>query len=280
MPKKLSRHRKRFGQVFLRDPLIVEKTLQHADRTPDDIVLELGPGRGALTVALSQQASRLYTIEIEAQYAETLRQRFATKPHVDIIKADARTYNYAQLPAPLTVVANLPYSMGMPILRQLFTHRRALSRLIIMLQREVAARLLAPPSTPAYGALSVFFQYYAAIHCCFGVSRQAFTPVPAVDSTVLSLLPYTTLPWPSNHEPFFLNLVKRAFVQRRKTLRANLLAVPEWRLTKTDLEDVFGSLHLAVNVRAQELSVSQFVHLATTLHRLTADRPASGGSEL
>ncbi|MGQ4807925.1 Ribosomal RNA small subunit methyltransferase A [Candidatus Entotheonellaceae bacterium PAL068K] len=279
MPQKLSRHRKRFGQIFLRDSLVIEKILQHADLSPDDTVLEIGPGRGALTAALGQQVSRLYAIEIEAPFAEALRQRFAARPHVHILQADARTYNYGQLPAPLTVVANLPYSMGLPILRQLFAHRHHLSRLIIMLQREVAARLLAPPGTRAYGALSVFFQYYATLRCCFGVSRHAFVPVPAVDSTVLSLVPYTILPWPSHNEPFFFSLVKRAFAHRRKMLRANLLAMPQC-LTKAELEDILSNLHLSTNVRPQELSVSQFVQLATTLHGLLADREASRGREL
>lgn len=270
MPKKRSRHRKRFGQVFLRDPLVVEKIVQSARITPGEPVLEIGPGRGALTGALAQRATALYAIEIEAAYVTHLHRHFAASPHVHVLHADARKYDYARLPAPLVVVANLPYSMGMPILRHLFVFRQRLSRLIIMLQQEVAARLLATPGSSAYGALSVFFQYYATLDSVFEVSRHAFTPIPAVDSTVLTLQPYSVLPWPSADEAFFFWLVKSAFAHRRKTLRTNLLAIPQWSLTKTALDDMFRTLGLPSQSRPQELHVAQFVRLSALLRPLVA----------
>ena len=273
-------HRKRFGQVFLRDPLVIERILQSTGLTPQETVVEIGPGRGALTGALAQHSKALYAIEIDPPYVDALRQHFARLPHVHIIQADARTYDYAQLPMPLVVVANLPYSMGMPILRQLLAFRRRLARLIIMLQHEVAARLLAAPGTSAYGALSVFFQYYASVHHCFEVSRYAFRPIPAVDSTVLSLVPYSSLPWVSCDEPFFLHVVRSAFVHRRKTLRTNLLVAPQLHLTKADLERVFTALNLAPMVRPQDVSVAQFVQLAARLHDLLTDGKAPGGRQL
>jgi 16S rRNA (adenine1518-N6/adenine1519-N6)-dimethyltransferase len=278
--QRLSHHRKRLGQVFLRDPLITEHILESAALTPHDTVLEIGPGRGALTEALAQHSKTLYAIEIDPTYVDTLRQRFAQTTHVHIIHADARTYDYGQLPMPLVVVANLPYSMGMPILRQLFSFRHRLARLIIMLQHEVAARLLATPSTSAYGALSVFFQYYATIRHCFEVSRHAFSPIPAVDSTVLALVPYSTPPWECCDEPFFLQVVRSAFVHRRKTLRANLLTAPELHLTKATLETVFTTLNLPSMIRPQDISVARFVQLAACLHALITGREASSRGEL
>jgi 16S rRNA (adenine1518-N6/adenine1519-N6)-dimethyltransferase len=275
MPKYLSHRRKRLGQVFLRDPLVVEKILQSAQLAPQETVLEIGPGRGTLTAALARQASALYAVEIDAAYVHTLHQRFAATPHVHIIQADARTYDYSLLPHPLVVIANLPYSMGMAILTHLLAGRQHLSRLIIMLQKEVAERLLAPPGTSAYGALTVFFQYYTVMTHCFDVSRQAFTPVPAVDSTVLKLVPYTTLPLPSSDEQWLFRLVKYAFVHRRKTLRANLLAAADLALTKATLEDVFVRLALSSNVRAQELHVSQFMQLAEALRHLVVSGQSS-----
>lgn len=280
MTKKISRYRKRFGQVFLRDPLIVEKILHHANIAEHETILEIGPGRGILTAALAQHANPLYAIELEATFAATLQQRFATSPTIHIIQADARTYNYNQLPAPFVVVANLPYSMAIPILRRLFAYRHRLARLVIMLQQEVAARLSAAPTTRAYSALSVFFQYYATIHRCFDVSRHAFTPVPAVDSSVLSLVPYTKLPWPSPNEAFLFNVVKSAFTHRRKTLRANLLAAPQLALSKAQVGDIFTTLSLAANLRPQELHVAQFVQLATLLYRLTANHEMAARREL
>jgi 16S rRNA (adenine1518-N6/adenine1519-N6)-dimethyltransferase len=276
----ITRHRKRLGQIFLRDPLVSERIVMSAALRSYETVLEIGPGRGALTDALSQCVQALYAIEIDKRYADALGQRFASQPHVHLIHADARDYDYTQLPAPLVVVANLPYSMGLPILRRLFAFRQHLSRLIIMLQQEVASRLLAPPGASAYGALSVFFQYYADIHRCFEVSRHAFTPIPAVDSTVLSITPFPALPWPSTNEPFFLRIVKCAFTHRRKTLRSNLLAALQPDLTRAQLAEIFSALHLTDNMRPQELHIAQFVELADTLHGFLPDGKSAGRPQL
>jgi 16S rRNA (adenine1518-N6/adenine1519-N6)-dimethyltransferase len=184
------------------------------------------------------------------------------------------------LPEPLVVVANLPYSVGLVILRRLLVFRAHLLRLTIMLQREVAGRLLASPGSSAYSAASVFFQYYATIQRAFEVSRYAFTPLPAVDSTVITLTPFTTLPYPSHHEPFLFRVLQHAFAHRRKTLRANLLAVANWSLTRQQLAELFDLLHLAENVRPQELTVSQFVQLADQLLALVPERHAPCRSQL
>jgi 16S rRNA (adenine1518-N6/adenine1519-N6)-dimethyltransferase len=276
----LVHRRKRLGQIFLRDPLVVEGIVTRAHLAPQETVLEIGPGRGVLTVALAQHAGTLYAIELDVAYAEGLRRHFAGMPQVHILQADARRYDYGQLPEPLVVVANLPYSMGMAILRRLFVFRQRLARLIVMLQKEVAARLLARPGTSAYGALSVFFQYYADIRHGFDVSRHAFTPVPAVDSTVLELVPFTALPWPSRDELWFLQVVRSAFAHRRKTLRTNLLATYHAALTRAALTDIFATLHLAEHVRPQELHVAQFVQLAETLRGLLPQGKAARGGEL
>jgi len=280
MAKKISRYRKRFGQIFLRDPLIVEKIFQHANIRAHETVLEIGPGRGVLTATLAHHAGQFYAIELEASFAATLQQRLATAPTTHIIQADARTYNYNLIPAPFVVVANLPYSMAIPILRRLFAYRQRLDRLLIMLQHEVAARLSATPTTRDYSALSIYFQYHAAIQPCFDVPRHAFTPVPAVDSTLLSLVPYTQLPWPSPNEAFLFSVVKSAFTHRRKTLRANLLAAPQLALTRAELGDIFTILDLTANLRPQELHVAQFVQLATHLYRLTANRKTASRHEV
>jgi 16S rRNA (adenine1518-N6/adenine1519-N6)-dimethyltransferase len=268
MPKKSPSHRKRLGQVFLRDPLVVERILQSAALAPDDTVLEIGPGRGTLTMALAQRPHALYAIEIDAYYARTLQQQFASATHVHIIEADARFYDYELLPQPLVVVANLPYSMGMPIVQRLLTFRQRLSRLVIMLQKEVATRLAAPPNNSTYGALSVFVQYYTCITHNFDVSRHAFTPVPAVDSSVITLRPFPALPWPACDDRWLFHIVKHAFAHRRKTLRANLLAAFPRTLTRTALAAVFTDLALTEHARAQELPVHQFVQLAQALQSL------------
>src|SRR5256714_10788256 len=179
MSKKIPYHRKRLGQIFLRDPLVVEQILQSASLTPQDTVLEVGPGRGILTAALAQRTPALYAIEVDAHYARTLQQHFASATHVHVIEADARFYDYELLPQPLVVVANLPYSMGMAILQRLLTFRQRLSRLVIMLQKEEAGRLLAHPESSAYGGRSGFFPDDTRMAHNFDGSRHAFTPIPA-----------------------------------------------------------------------------------------------------
>jgi len=276
MPKKIPYHRKRLGQIFLRDPLVVERILQSAALAPDDTVLEIGPGRGTLTTVLAQRTHALYAIEVDAYYVRTLQQQFASIPHVHIIEADARFYNYDFLPQPLVVVANLPYSMGMAIVQRLLAFRQRLSRLVIMLQKEVAARLAALPNSSTYGALSVFVQYYTRITHNFDVSRHAFAPVPAVDSSVITLRPFPILPWPACDDRWLFRIVKTAFAHRRKTLRANLLAAFPQALTRTTLAGVFTDLALNEHARAQELSVHQFVQLAQALQSLCrAEREAA-----
>jgi len=275
MARKIAQHHKRLGQIFLRDALVVDKILQSAALAPQETVLEIGPGRGILTAALARQAQALYAIEVDAHYARALEQHFASATQVHILQADARFYDYGLLPQPLVVVANLPYSMGMAILDRLLTFRQRLSRLVIMLQHEVALRLLALPNTSAYGALSVFFQYYATITHQFDVSRHAFTPVPAVDSTVLTLVPFTVSPWPECDAPWLFRIVKSAFAHRRKTLRVNLLAAFPTALTRTALADIFTNLGLSEHVRAQELHVRQFVQLAEALSGRNVKTPAS-----
>jgi len=279
MPKRMSPYRRHFGQVFLRDPLVVAQIIQSAQLAAHETALEIGPGHGALTAAIATQAGALYAIDIEARYVHDLRQRFVAAPHVHIVQADASTFDYSQLPSPLVVLANLPYSSGIHILRHLFVFRQRLSRLTIMLQKEVAARLLATPGSSDYGGLSVFFQYYTAIRSCFDVPPEAFTPRPAVDSTVLSLQPFISLPWPSRDEHWLFWLVKCAFMHRRKTLRKNLLTALQPRADTVTIMQVLELLHLNMNTRAQELHVSQFVQLAETLHRLLPCQHTSGRIE-
>jgi 16S rRNA (adenine1518-N6/adenine1519-N6)-dimethyltransferase len=268
--KTISRYRQRFGQVFLRDPLVVEQIVGRAQLTPGDIVLEIGPGRGALTGALAERATTLYALDIERSFVEALQQRFADRPHVHLLQADARRYDYEQLPHPLVVVANLPYSTGTHILRHLLTYRQRLSRMIVMVQKEVAERFAAATGSKSYSGLSVFFQYYTAIERCFDVPPQAFSPNPAVDSTVLHVEPFTTLPWPSSDEHFLFQLVKCAFAHRRKTLRKNLLAVAQWQLSEADLAAIWTELSFASTIRPQELHPAQFVALAEAVKPLLA----------
>lgn len=279
MRKPTSHYRKRFGQVFLRDPLVVERIVMRAQLKPGDIVLEIGPGQGALTGALADRAGALYALEIERPFVENLQQRFADRTHVHLIQGDARRYDYGQLPHPLIVVSNLPYSTGTHILRHLLSYRQHISRMIVMVQKEVAERFLAATGSKAYSGLSVFFQYYAAIERCFDVPPQAFRPNPAVDSTVLRIEPFAAPLCPSTDERFLFQLVKCAFAHRRKTLRKNLRAVAQWQLREADLATIWSDLSLAPTIRPQELSPAQFVALAEAVQHLLPQQHLAGRRE-
>lgn len=258
-----SEARKRLGQVFLRDPQTIGQILAHAALQSSEHVLEIGPGQGALTGSLAQAAAALYALEIDPYYVAFLQRLHL--PHTTIIQSDARLYDYALLPAPLVVVANLPYSTGIAILQRLLSFRGRFSRLILMLQQEVVDRLLAAPGSSAYGSLSVMVQYYAMLQPCLRVSRDAFTPVPAVDSAVIALYPFTVLPHVCQDTTLLWQVVRCAFSHRRKVLRSNLLSLPGRSMNRADVAAIFAALQLHDNVRAQEVSVAQFVQLTNLL---------------
>ena len=280
MASRTSYRRKRLGQVFLRDTAVVEGILRCAALTPCETALEIGPGKGILTTALARQATALYALEIDPLYVQAMLQKFEEASHVHIFQADARSYDYRRLPQPLIVLGNLPYQSGMAILTQLFRFRHRLSRLVVMLQKEVAARLLAEPNSSSYSAMTVFFQYYATVQHGLDVSRRAFTPVPAVDSSVITLTPYSKPPWPEHDEQFFFRVVRHAFSHRRKLLRGNLLRLSDPAPSPAVVAQAFHALGLGGNARAQELSVRQFVELSETLWGLLSKggpRQSKGG---
>ena len=255
----------------MRDPAVVEGIMRCADIAPSETAVEIGPGKGILTTPLARQATALYALEIDPRYAQAMQQRFESMSYVHIVQADARSYDYSRLPQPLVVVGNLPYQSGMAILTQLFRFRQRLSRLVVMLQKEVATRLLAEPDSSSYSAISVFFQYYATVRHGLDVSRNAFTPIPAVDSSVITLTPYRRLPWPEHDEQFFLRVVRHAFSHRRKLMRGNLLRLSEPTPSRDVVTQAFHALGLGENARAQELSVRQFVELSETLRELLSN---------
>ena len=218
------------GQHFLRDRTVVERVLALIAPTARDLVVEIGPGRGALTDALAAHAGRLLALEIDAGLAAALQARFADAPSVEILQADARRFDYAGLgarrPDPdgrVLVAGNLPYSVGKPILAALVEAGPAIDEMTLMLQKEVADRVAAPPGSKTYGALSVLTQAAAQVRLAFAVPPGAFSPPPQVDSAVLHLRPHREPPVPIPDPHRFAAVVRAAFGQRRKSL-ANALA--------------------------------------------------------
>lgn len=253
---------KRLGQHFLIDPNIVRKIVALAEIAPTDSVLEIGPGRGILTEALCRTAGRVTAVEVDPRLHTYLSERQAGFPNLNLVLDDAMAYPLESLPIGTVVVANLPYYLSTPLLFRLLDQRDRFPRMVLMLQDEVADRLVAIPDSSNYGVLSVMAQYAAGITKAFRVSAQCFRPRPEVGSAVVLLRTKERRELSSQEEPKFAALVKAAFAHRRKTLVNSL------RDEGYDQKSVIGSLQslsLSPTARAEVLSVPQFIELTRQL---------------
>jgi 16S rRNA (adenine1518-N6/adenine1519-N6)-dimethyltransferase len=239
------RPRKRFGQHFLHDAGVVRRIIEAIAPAADDFIVEIGPGEGVLTRPLAERAGRLEVIEIDRDLAAALAAE-RIKVHV----ADALEFDFGQLPQGARIVGNLPYNISTPLLFHLARFTERLRDLHFMLQREVVERMVAQPSTSAYGRLSVMLQARFRMQKLFRVAAGAFRPPPKVESAVVRLVP---LAEPLDREaPHFADVVRRAFSARRKTLR-NALALPAAE---------FEALGIDPRLRPENLSPADYVRIA------------------
>jgi 16S rRNA (adenine1518-N6/adenine1519-N6)-dimethyltransferase len=255
--------RKKYGQNFLIDSNIIEKILRVTDTRPEDVVIEIGPGLGALTKGLSRRSQQVIAFEIDAGLSGYLKDEFSNLAHVQIHQADFLDVELAY-DTPVTVVSNLPYYITTPILFKLLEADQAIERIVLMMQKEVAERLVATPRTKQYNALSVILQYLADVKIEFHVPKTCFYPVPDVDSSVVKI----TVKDHSGHDDVkpFITFVKNAFHQRRKTLLNNLSSTYNYK--KVIVEQALGQLELPAASRAEELTLSDFMSLYETLKKM------------
>ncbi len=284
-PKNVLRHlglrpEKARGQNFLIHPHQARRIIEALDLDPQDVVVEVGPGLGALTVHLAKMAGRVLALEIDPALAAYLQEElFAADPRVEVICQDILRFDLAGLARdtgrPLAVVGNLPYQITSPLLFKLAGEKSALSRAVLMMQQEVGARLAATPGTKDYGILSVLLQYHFAMQKLFSLGPNNFYPPPQVTSVVMRLTPREPEPR-AHHEEFFAQVVKAAFATRRKTLR-NTLAVRAQALGLEDAEVMAALAALGIDpgLRGEALAAPQFVELSNELWR----RRSSGGGE-
>jgi 16S rRNA (adenine1518-N6/adenine1519-N6)-dimethyltransferase len=236
---------RRLGQHFLRSQPILEKIARAACPEPEPLVIEIGPGQGALTALLVPRTQRLIAIEIDELLIAALTVRF---PGVEVISADVLSVDLAQW-GPAVIAGNLPYYITSPILSKILEAGFACRRAVLMMQREVAERLTAPPGTRDYGYLSVLVQSQSVTELLFRVPPGAFSPPPKVDSAVVALRPIAERP---SRE--FLRFAAAAFRQKRKNLRNNLAAL------YPAITDMPEASH-----RAEQLSVAQLQNLHARL---------------
>lgn len=258
---------KRFGQNFLIDSHVIEKIINQADITKDDIVLEIGPGIGTMTQYLAEAAGHVYAVEIDKNLPVILAETLADYDNVTIVNDDILKVDIAELTGnkPIKVVANLPYYITTPIIMGLFEkHINAVS-ITVMVQKEVAMRMQSGPGNKDYGALSLAVQYYASPYIVANVPPNCFMPRPGVGSAVIRLTCYEKPPVKVKDEVLMFKLIRAAFNQRRKTLQNALNNSPELSITKEQVVSALNELGLSETVRGETLSLEQFAHLSDLL---------------
>jgi 16S rRNA (adenine1518-N6/adenine1519-N6)-dimethyltransferase len=252
---------KSLGQNFLRDENILRKIVESLNLRDGDLIIEIGPGQGALTKHLIDMPITLIGIEIDQRAIEILQQKFTDKiilHHISVLDANIHTIS-EKYQKKLRIVGNIPYYLTSEILFWLFDARTVITDATIMMQLEVAHRLTASPKNKEYGILSVFAQFYTECEMLFKVSRNCFYPKPDVDSAVVSLNFKDSLP--QVDEILFRSIVRSTFGKRRKTLRNGLKSL--------NYEDtVLDQIPFDLKKRPEELSVDEFINLSVSIAKI------------
>ncbi|MBV9848969.1 MAG: 16S rRNA (adenine(1518)-N(6)/adenine(1519)-N(6))-dimethyltransferase RsmA [Armatimonadetes bacterium] len=265
------RPRRRFGQNFLVDANTLAKIVQAGDVGPGDRVLEIGAGLGTLTRALAEavgETGRVVSLEIDRGLLPALEETVGALPQVAVVPGDALALDWpafltAQFgDAPLKAVANIPYNITSPLLTALLAQRGRLSRIVLLVQKEVAQRLAAAPGTPDYGALTVFVQFHAAVETVGIVPGRVFLPAPDVDSAIVRLVPHATPPVSVADEAQLFAIVRAAFGQRRKSLLNALSGDPALGWTRERAAAALEKAGIDPQRRGESLSLAEFGKLA------------------
>ena len=274
----LERHgftfKKSFGQNFLTDTNILQKIVDTAEIDENVNVIEIGPGIGALTEFLAENAAEVMTFEIDERLVPILADTLRDFDNVcvvneDILKSDlqARIKEFANPNLPIKVVANLPYYITTPILMHLIESGIPFSEFVVMMQREVADRISAQPNSKSYGSLSIAVQYYMTAKVAFIVPRTVFVPAPNVDSAILKMVRRDQPAVGVKDEAFFFKVSKASFTHRRKTLWNNLTSYfGKSNEVKTKLESALDNAELSPSVRGEALNLQEFARLADSLY--------------
>lgn len=262
---------KKFGQNFLIDTHVLDKIINSADITKDDMVLEIGPGIGTMTQYLACAAGKVVAVEIDKALIPILEDTLSEYDNVRVINEDVLKVDIAKLAEeenggrPIKVVANLPYYITTPIIMGLFENNVPIKSITVMVQKEVADRMQVGPGTKDYGALSLAVQYYAKPYIVANVPPNCFMPRPKVGSAVIRLDRYEEPKVQVKDEKLMFKIIRASFNQRRKTLANGLKNSAELNFSKETIEAAIEKLGKGASVRGEALTLEEFAQLSNLL---------------
>ncbi|MEC2076585.1 16S rRNA (adenine(1518)-N(6)/adenine(1519)-N(6))-dimethyltransferase RsmA [Metabacillus fastidiosus] len=266
--------KKSLGQNFLIEPNVLSRIVDHAEVTESTGVIEIGPGIGALTEHLARRAKKVVAFEIDQRLIPILKDTLSPYENVTIINEDvleadvskAITEHFSDCEE-IMVVANLPYYVTTPIIMKLLEEKLPLKGIVVMLQKEVADRIAAKPSTKEYGSLSIAVQYYTEAKTVMTVPKTVFVPQPNVDSAIIRLLVREEPIVAVKNESFFFEIVRASFAQRRKTILNNLVHfLANGKELKQNIEETLMSVEIDGKRRGESLSIAEFAKLSDALY--------------
>ena len=266
--------RKKYGQNFLIDESVLEGIIDTAEITKDDFVLEIGPGIGTLTQYLATYAGRVCAVEIDRALLPILEDTLSgwdnvTVLNADILKTDIRAIAEKENGGnPLKVCANLPYYITTPILMGLFESGAPFSQLTVMVQKEVAERMIAEPGSKTYGALSLAIRYYTDPEISFIVEPESFMPRPKVESAIVHMKRHNTPPVSVKDEKMLFDVIRASFNERRKTLQNGIANYAGFTYSKEQVGEALDKCGLERTVRGEKLSLEEFARLADVLSEM------------
>lgn len=255
MLNKTTAPKKHLGQNFLKDELLISKIIDIANVTKDDKVIEIGPGKGALTFWLAERALKVLALEIDHDMCEYLDEKAKLYPNLTVLEEDVLKFPFETIESMFKIVANIPYYISTPIIFKLMEARNKITDMTIMLQKELAKRIVASPNCKDWGILSIAVQFYAIPTIELEIPRDAFFPSPKVDSAVVKIIPRKDPVIRVSNENLFWAIIKSAFSHRRKTL-LNSLAMAGFK--KDSLESILSNEGIDFSVRPENLSIEDW----------------------
>lgn len=267
------RFSKSLGQNFIIDSNVLDRILEGSELSEEDYILEIGPGIGVMTQVLCESCAKVVSIEIDSALIPVLEETVGEFDnlkiiHNDVLKVDLKALFEAEFKERRPkLIANLPYYVTTPIIMKFLEERIPVTDLIVMIQKEVADRMMARPSTKEYGALSVAVQYFTEPSIVTKVSKGSFMPMPNVDSSVIRLKVRENPPVVLSDEEIFFKTIKDAFGKRRKTL-LNALSSGVLGLNKDQVRTVLAASGLEENLRGEALDINQFARLANEIYKI------------